>query len=78
MTDARTSEQSSTSRLPNGAGAAALFAAGLGALTLAVVSDSRGPFGSFQEADDLLHAYWTALRRHYRSDWRLAPELGQS
>jgi hypothetical protein len=38
MIDARTSDQPSTGRLPNGAGVAALFAAGLGAFTLAVVA----------------------------------------
>lgn len=38
MNETRTSEQSSISRLPNGAGVAALFAAGLGAFTLAVVA----------------------------------------
>jgi hypothetical protein len=38
MIDVATTEQQNTGRLPNGAGAAALFSAGLGALTLAVVA----------------------------------------
>jgi hypothetical protein len=38
MIDSVTSEQPGSSGLPNGSGAAALFSAGLGAMTLAVVT----------------------------------------